>query len=279
MKIPVMLTFDLDAETLWLSRDPNNAQRPVTLSQGHYGAKVGAPRILDLLEKYDIRATWFIPAWTVEKYADLVRRIAAAGHEIGHHGDLHEWPETLGPEREREVMERGLHVIEKVTGQRPVGYRSPAWEFSPTTLRYLLEYKFLYSSNFMDDDAPYVHQVDGKPTGLVELPVGWHIDDAPFALYNVRIPGRNIHAPSAILEIWQEEFAGLYDEGKPLVLTMHPQLMRPFRARLLEEFIRFAAGFPGVAFERCRDVAERVRSAGGWPAPPAGAKGGPEGGR
>jgi peptidoglycan/xylan/chitin deacetylase (PgdA/CDA1 family) len=205
------------------------------LSQGIYGPEVGLPRILKLLQKYSIPATFFVPGYVIEKHRAAIEEIVQGGHEIGHHGYLHEWPDTLTSEQEREVFELGIDRIRSITGKAPAGYRSPAWEFSSKTMDYLQEFGFLYSSNMMDNDEPYVHD-----NGIVELPVQWYLDDAPFFLYSVRLPGRTIHPPSAVLETWQEEFSALYEEGKSMVLTLHPQIIgRAYRVKMLESFIQF----------------------------------------
>lgn len=259
-RTPVVLTFDLDGETLWTARDARNADLPVTLSQGTFGPRRGAPRLMDLLERHGIRATFFVPGQTADRYPALLKELVARGHELGAHGYAHLWPDQCTPAQEREEMERGLESLRRAAGAEVVGYRSPAWEFGPGTMALLLEKTFLYSSNFMDDDAPYLHA-----NGLVELPVQWYLDDAPFALYSVRIPGRQIHPPSSIEEIWREEFLAMHDEARPFLLTMHPQLAgHGFRVRLLERLIRFMKGFPGVEFQTARQLAERVKAGGGW---------------
>lgn len=186
-KFPVVLTFDVDGETLWIARDPKNWERPVTLSQGQYGPKVAVPRILKLLDKYDIKATFFIPGYIMDTYPEMAKAVHQAGHEIAHHGYYHEWPENFASEEEeRQSFERGIEAIQKITGQKPAGYRSPAWEFSPWTIKILQDLDFLYSANMMDNDAPYIHH------GLVELPVQWCLDDAAFWLYSSKIPGKTI---------------------------------------------------------------------------------------
>src|ERR1700733_4927510 len=126
----VMLTFDFDAETLWISRDLANWKRPGTLSQGTYGAKVGVPMILVLLREYGLKATYFVPGWTAEKYASRVESVLRDGHEVGHHGYLHEWIDPDFPEREREALEKGLAALKTSVGVTPSGYRSPAGETS-----------------------------------------------------------------------------------------------------------------------------------------------------
>lgn len=259
---PVMLTFDLDAETLWTARDPANVSRPITLSQGRYGWKIGVGRILSLLARYEIRSTFFVPGEVIRDHEKVVTAILEGGHEIAHHSWSHRWILNLSPDEEREEMERGIEIIERVTGRRPAGYRSPAAEFSPITMDLLHEHAFSYSSNFFDDDAPYLHMREGRLSDLVEFPFAWVLDDAPFFLYSVSLPGRTMHPPSAVLEAWQDEFSGLYAEDLQFTLAMHPQIIgRPSRIAMLERFIRFVRAHPNVWIARCDDVAAALRPA------------------
>ncbi|MEW6262434.1 MAG: polysaccharide deacetylase [Thermodesulfobacteriota bacterium] len=256
---PVLLTFDLDAETLWTARDPENAKRPIALSQGRYGTKIGADRVLRLLAKYRLPATFFIPGMVIEAHPDLSRRILEAGHEIGHHSYSHRWLDNLPPEEERLEMDRAWNIIKDLTGEPPRGYRSPAGEFTPQTFSLLLEYGFAYSSNFFDDEAPYKHVLDGRKTDLVELPFAWALDDAPFFLYSNRLVGRVMAPPSAVLETWQREFDVMSAEGKCYVLAMHPQIIgRGSRITILEELIRYILGHPRAYFSRCDRLVEEI---------------------
>src|SRR5271165_3778482 len=142
----VMLTFDFDAETLWISRDPSNWKRLGTLSQGTFGAKVGVPKILEMLRDHGLKATFFVPGWTAEKYVNRIEAMLKDNHEIGHHGYLHEWIEPGFPDREREALEKGLEALKKTVGVRPSGYRSPAGEISESMVGLLAEHKFLMTA-------------------------------------------------------------------------------------------------------------------------------------
>jgi peptidoglycan/xylan/chitin deacetylase (PgdA/CDA1 family) len=262
--VDVLLTFDLDGETLWISRDEENLKRPIVLSQGAYGPKVGAWRILKLLERYGITSTFFVPGWIAERYGPLVEDILRRHHEIAHHGYLHEWPTNMGPQEERDKFELALETLRRITGRDPVGYRSPAWEFSAVTLKLLAEKHFLYSSNAMDSDAPYEHVIDGKPSGVIELPVSWTLDDAPHFLLSLTTPGRVVQNARQILEMWIDEFDGLVADGEPrvCVLTMHPQIIgRPSRVLMLENFIKHVRACPQAGFATCREAAERFKGA------------------
>lgn len=247
----VMLTFDLDAETLWLSGDMANSSKTGMLSQGTYGPRAAVPLILDLLERRGVPATFFIPSWTIEQHPDAARAIAAAGYEIGHHGYIHEHPTSLSLEEEESVLAGGIEVIERLTGERPAGYRSPAWEFSSNTLDLLARYGFRYSSNLMSDFLPFTH----PGTDLVELPVQWITDDAPFFYF--RAGGqRPISSAENVYQVWAEEFQGIYRHGGLFNLTMHPQLIgRPGRMLMLERMLDFIGGFPDVWFASGREIA------------------------
>lgn len=255
-KIVVILCFDLDAESLWLARDPSNIDRPVMMSQGEYGPKVGVPRILRLLRKFDIKSTFFVTGWAVERYPEVVDNISSEGHEIAHHGYHHEWLTNLDLDQEKEILEKGITLIEEASGARPLGYRSPSWEFSSHTLKLLNDYGFRYSSNMMNSDLPYKHTVAGGETTLVEIPVQWVLDDAPYFLYSLRLPGRVMFDPSHVYSIWSKEFEAFYREELCFVLTMHPQVIgRPSRIAMLEQLIKYMRGYPDVWFARAIEVA------------------------
>ncbi len=253
---PVLLTFDLDGELLWTSRDPKNWNRPIALSQGAYGHQVGVDRILNLLAKYGLHCTFFVPGMIIERNRNVVQRILDAGHEVAHHSYSHRWMETLSQDEERDEFRKGIDLITGISGRKPLGWRSPAAEFNPWTMDLLLEYGFLYSSNFFDRDEPYKHVVNGKKTELIEFPFAWVLDDAPFFLYSIQLVGRVMMPPSFVLEHWTAEFDTLYAEKKCFVLAMHPQIIgRPSRITLLEKLIQYIQGHQNVWFARCDEVA------------------------
>lgn len=255
--VAVTLSFDFDAETLWLSRNPENLHRPVLLSHGAYAYKVAAPRILELLNRHRILSTFFIPGWVAERHPELVREIKGQGHEVGHHGYLHEAPHTLTESEEREILNKGISILEGITHERPRGYRSPSWEYSPKTVSLLSEHGFTYTSAMMDDEIPYRYE-----SGLMELPVQWVLDDACFFLFSPNPPlSRVIASPDWVYSIWKSEFDGYYQEGHYFLLTMHPQFMgRPHRIQMLEQLIRHMKRQKGVWFARCMDVANHFLS-------------------
>jgi peptidoglycan/xylan/chitin deacetylase (PgdA/CDA1 family) len=235
-------TFDLDAESVWtaeIESDPR-FDTPSIRTRGGFGPEVAVPRILDVLERHDVRATFFVPGVVVEEHPEVVGSIADAGHELGHHGYTHRSPTELSRKEEVEEIQRGLTAHEDVLGQRPVGYRSPAADLGEHTLQLLAEYDFAYESSLLDDDRPYVHDLASGRT-LVELPFAWHLDDWPYFGYNMWPPvGRGTIAPTAdVFDSWTREFRGLYRRERCFVLTMHPQLIgRAGRIDAFEELLQ-----------------------------------------
>jgi len=257
---PLMLTFDLDAETMWTARDPAYAKRPILMSQGAYGWKVGIQRVLALLERYGIKATFFIPGLVAEQRPAVVHDVLARGHEVAHHSYSHRWIVNLRPEEEREEMQKGMEVLTALTGRRPRGWRSPAAEFSEITLDLIREYGFDYSSNFFDDDSPYLLEIGGRRTDIVELPFRWVLDDAPFFQYSIVLPGRTLQAPSDVLEAWKSEFDVLYAEDRMMMVGMHPEIIgQPSRIKVLEGLIEHALAHPNVWIGRCDEISDDLR--------------------
>jgi peptidoglycan/xylan/chitin deacetylase (PgdA/CDA1 family) len=252
----VMLTFDFDAETLWISRNPENIKRPGILSQGKYGANVGVPKILEVLREFDLKATFFVPGWTAEKHTDEVESILKDSHEVGHHGYLHEWITPDKPEEELASFDKGLEALKRTVGVNPKGYRSPAGETSPNMIRIMTDHGFLYDSSMMDHVNPYRHQLDDGRLGPVELPWHWSTDDAPYVLFSIERP-RAIFSNEQIKMVWQDEFREIYKWGGLFDLVMHPQCTgRPARLSLLREMITFIQSFPGVWIATGSEVAQ-----------------------
>ena len=260
-ELSVVLTFDMDAETLWMARDPEAARKPVWLSQGRYGPIEGLPRILSLLHEREVPATFFVPGLVAERYPEAMESLLAVGIEVGHHSYSHTWSEHLDESAERDEMARGMEVLEKVTGSRPRGWRSPAAEFTEHTVDLLEEFGFEYSSNMFDADSPYLLRNGERTTEIVEFPFAWLLDDAPFWLYSNRLPGRSMAAPSAVLETWTREFDGLAEEtDRCLVLGMHPQVVgRPSRMWVLGQFAEHVQSSGKARFTTLGSLNDEVR--------------------
>ena len=253
----VAISFDSDHETGELREGGELIGR---LSQGQYGNRAGIPRILALLQKYAIPATFYVPAVSAMLHPDEQRRVAAEGHEIGIHGWIHERNSILPEASERDLQMRSADMLEKVSGQRPVGIRTPSWDFSPHTLAITRDMGLLYDSSLMADDDCYELLLDGQPTGVVELPVEWIRDDAVYFNMNRFASLRPYTPPSAVLEIFRREFDAAYAEGGLFQLTMHPHIIgHRSRMMILEELIRHIRAHAGIWFATHADVARYVK--------------------
>lgn len=256
-RVAVALSFDFDNETPSL-RDKQTS--PSLLSQGEYGSRAGLPRVLDLLERYDIRASFFVPAVSALLYPEDVKRIVAAGHEVGVHGWIHERNSMLREEDERALMKRAIDTLTELVGRRPVGLRTPSWDYSPHTLKLIQEMGLFYDSSLMADDVPYEVLADGEPTGIVELPVEWILDDYPYFGMSRFAAIRPHTPPSHVYEIWAAEFDRAYEEGGVFLLTMHPHIIgHRSRIGILERLIQHIRGRSGVWFATHEEVARYAK--------------------
>jgi peptidoglycan/xylan/chitin deacetylase (PgdA/CDA1 family) len=253
----VALSFDSDHETNELRDGGKSIAR---LCWGQYGNRVGVPRILALLARYGVPATFYVPAVSALIYPDEQRRLVGEGHELGIHGWIHELNSVLDYEAERELLLRAADTLERVGGTRPVGMRTPSWDFSPHTLRIAREMGLAYDSSLMADEDCYELLLDGEPTGVIELPVEWVRDDAVYFMMHRFQSLRPYTPPAEVLDIFRRELDAAYDEGGIFQLTMHPHVIG-YRSRIwiLEEIIRHARGKAGTWFATHAQVVDWVK--------------------
>jgi len=254
----VALSFDSDHETNELREGGESIGK---LSQGQYGNRQGIPRILDILHRHSVPASFYVPAVTALLYPDEQRRVAAEGHEVALHGWIHERNSVLPEAAERDLMLRAADTLERLVGQRPVGIRTPSWDFSPATLAIAKDMGLLYDSSLMADVDCYELLLDGQPTGIVELPVEWIRDDAVYFNMNRFAALRPYTAPTDVLDIFRRELEAAHREGGLFQLTMHPHVIG-YRSRIwiLEELIRHAKSLGGVWFATHAQVVRHVRA-------------------
>ncbi len=257
-RVAVALSFDVDNETVNLRFGQPTVGE---LSQGQYGARVGLPRILGLLDRQAIPATFFVPAMSLMIDPSQVSLIKKSGHhEFGVHGWIHEMNTAVPGDVERRLVQQALDTLTALTGTRPVGYRAPSWNFSPNTMSIVRDLGFTYESSLMADERPYELDQNGQPTGIVELPVEWIMDDAP--LFSPR--GSNYASPREVAQVWMDEFDRAYQEGTLFLLTMHPHVTgHRSRITALELLIAHIKSKPGVWFATHRAVAEYVKAQAG----------------
>jgi peptidoglycan/xylan/chitin deacetylase (PgdA/CDA1 family) len=253
-RVAVLLSFDVDNETIALRYGEPTIG---ALSQGEYGARVALGRVVDLLDRHQIPASFFIPSMSLRLnpgMADVIKR--SGRHEFAVHGWIHELNSRLPADEERELLVRAIDHLTEATGERPVGYRAPSWNFSPNTLSIIRELGFMYESSLMADDRPYELLAAGEPTGIVELPVEWILDDAPL----LNPSGTRYSSPRDVLQVYIDEFDMAYEEGTMFLLTMHPHYIgHRSRIVILEGLIDHIRSKGDVWFATHREAAEYVK--------------------
>jgi peptidoglycan/xylan/chitin deacetylase (PgdA/CDA1 family) len=242
-------TFDVDAESCVLAHDPAAASRMSLMSHQAYGPRVAMPKLLAMLRRRRVLATFFVPGFTAECYPQVVEAILADGHEIGHHGYLHE--QMLGIDRDTEAryLDRGLQALQAVGGVVPVGYRAPWWEMNWHTPGLLAERGFRYDSSLLDGDAPYRLAVDAEGSAtVIEIPVDWALDDwEQYAFYPGWTGSGVIESPAKAREMWALEAAAQHAQGGCFVLTNHPFISgRPARLVALEQLVEEVLALEGM---------------------------------
>jgi peptidoglycan/xylan/chitin deacetylase (PgdA/CDA1 family) len=255
-RMAVALSFDPDHETLPL-RDGETS--PGAMSRGEFGSRVGARRILTLLDEFAIPATFFVPAVSALLHPQEVKDYAAAGHEIGAHGWIHERNALLGHQDEFELTRRSLDTLEGLVGRRPIGIRTPSADFSESTVDILGRLGFRYDSSLMADDMPYEIVSDGKPTGIVEVPMEWIRDDAPYFMMARYGPQRPYTAPRAWGEIMRDEFDSAYADGAVFQLVCHPHIVgHRSRMHALRGLVEHMRTHPDVWYATHGELADYV---------------------
>ena len=256
-RVAVGLSFDVDNATATLST--GNLDYEI-LSRGEYGAVDGLPRILRMLERQQVPASFFIPAASAVLHPAMIEQIKAGrlNHEIGVHGWIHERLPLLNDEKEEQrLLSLSIETLTKLVGKKPVGYRAPSWKFSKWTMGQVQAAGFLYDSSLMASDDPYELLLDGKPTGIVELPIERILDDAPYFGGNA---DGSMPSVSGVLEVFQSEFDVAYEEGGLYLLTMHPHMIgHRSRVAMLERLVQHMKGKGGVWFATHEQIALHVK--------------------
>jgi peptidoglycan/xylan/chitin deacetylase (PgdA/CDA1 family) len=255
-RVAVCLSFDVDNESYLLAAGQTS---PTTLSAADFGAQSGLPRILALLDKYNVPASFFIPAVSALLHPEMIPAILKRGrHEIGVHGWIHESPPAINDAAEEErLLNQAIDYLTKATGKRPVGYRAPGWAFSQYTLGLIRKAGFLYDSSLQAMDEPYEIVSNGEPTGMVELAIDWTLTETPYLGRGGTMP-----SPELLYQLYKDEFDGAYQDRTMFILTLHPHVTG-HRApiRHLDQLIAYMKSKPGVWFATCEQVARYVKAA------------------
>ena len=255
-RVAVCISFDVDNETLSLSQ---GVTATGSLSAGEFGALAGLRRVLDVLDRQDIPASFFIPAVSAMLHPHMIQDIVKRNrHEIGVHGWIHEHAPKLKDRAEEErLLTQSIDYLTKAVGKRPVGFRAPSWAVSHYTIGLIANAGFLYDSSLMAMDEPYELYSDGRPTGLVELPVDWALDDVPYFG-----PGGTLPSPDLVFKVYRDDFDVAYKEGTMFLLTLHPHVIgRRSRIDHLESLIAYIKSKPDVWFATAEQIASHVKEA------------------
>lgn len=269
-RLAVSLAADFDAHCLWMGTF--GVSSPGYLSRGEFGAEVGVPRLLELFARHGIRTTWCTPAHTLQTFPDQCARIVDAGHEVAAHGCYHEQVPMLSADEERRLLALQLAEHERLLGRRPIGYRSPAWDFSGATLGLLEEFGFLWDSSLMGRDFEAyrprpVTTVDreagnrfGPPSPIVEIPVSWFLDDFP--ALDLLPRGGTMGSTDTLLARWKDHFDFAYERvpGGVFALTVHPQTIgRAHAFMMFERFVEYVVAHDRVWVTTLGDIAATWR--------------------
>jgi peptidoglycan/xylan/chitin deacetylase (PgdA/CDA1 family) len=253
-RVAVCLSFDVDNESYLLAAGETS---PNTLSAGDYGAQSGLPRILRLLDKHQVPASFFIPAVSAMLHPEMIPAIVKnPKNEVGVHGWIHEYlPALPNAAEEERLLDQAIDYLTKASGKRPVGYRAPAWAFSKNTIGLLQKKGFFYDSSLMAMDEPYELLSNDKPAGMVELAIDWTLTETPYLGRDGTMP-----SPDHLFQLYKEEFDGAYEEGTMFILTLHPHVVgHRAPAHQLDQFIAYMKSKPGVWFATAEQIARYVK--------------------
>lgn len=262
-KCAVAITVNLKGEYFWLSMFPDSINKPKTLSLGTFGINVGLKRVLNLLNNYNIKSTFFIPGAIAEKYETSVLDILVKGHEIANHGYEQENFALLTKEEQRAYLSKTNEIIKKVTGRTPIGFRAPEGEVTYETYELLEEMGFLYDSTLMDDDRPYYMEIADKDYNILQLPIKWQLNDFPYFAFNYSpaFPagqGR-IASYSSVLKNWIYEYEGYKNNSLAYILQIEPQTIgTPGRILMLKNFIEHVNKSNDAWFCTCSEICDYI---------------------
>ena len=262
-RVAVMLTFDDDTQSFLLRDGTTEA---TALSAPDYGAQTGTPRLLEILDRHQVPATFFVTGVDSLIHPELVASLLKSGrNEIGIHGWIHEYPPGLDSEDEEErLLDKAIARISSITGKKPAGYRAPSWAFSPYTMELIRKKGFAYDSSLQSSEVPYKILAKGQDTGVVEIPIDWTLTETPYLGAMGHMP-----SPDLLFDLYKQEFDGAYKEGTTFILTLHPYLSgHRSPMQHLDELITYMQSKPGVWFTTCGQLAEYVRKSSQPPAEP-----------
>lgn len=279
--------IDVDVAATWLNTGDGSAVNPTDISRGVYGAVVGIGRLLKLLDKYGIRATWFVPGHTIESFPEHLRPILDGGHEFGLHGYTHERTADMSEQQQRDILKKSIEVMTEFTGKKPKGWTGPSWSTSRRTPHLLEEYGVEYDHSFMHHDCQmyylpyqdfdYVETDLTKPasywmkplgptkeSSLVVVPANWHVDDSPPLNFKPKqLTTHGFVSPHVVESLWMEQFDYFYREYDTFVfpISIHPQISgKPQNVLMHERIIEYINEHEGVEWMTMEEMVAEFKS-------------------
>ncbi|KIW62600.1 hypothetical protein PV04_10760 [Phialophora macrospora] len=273
--------IDVDAVANWINTCDGSPQDPTNVSRGIYGATVGLDRLLKLLDKYNIKASFFTPAHSIQSFPKQLEKVRDAGHEIGLHGYTHEYPSLMSEAQQRDVLTRSIKVLTDFCSKKPLGYTAPAWATSKELIAQLEEFGILYDHSFMYHDfqmhfAPdcshswvetdHKHEAEYwmrpmtsmKPSKVVEIPANWHLDDWPPFQPVLGKPSHGYVDDQTVERLWKKQFDFAYREYDEFVfpISIHPQVSgKPHVILMHERIIEYINSHEGVEWMTMGEMA------------------------
>ena len=259
-KCAAAITFDIDTDSILHLEHRERADTMLSSLSWLKYDEVAVPRILDMYRQCGIKQTFFYPAWCMERYPHLVDMILEGGHEIAAHGYIHEDPNKLPREEEHYWLRRQIEVIEKMTGQRPRGWRGPLYNASKYSPDLLIEEGFIYDATLMGDDVPYILKT--AQGSVIELPSHWAMDDWPHYTHSMDMNYMmTIKSPDEAMNVFMSEFEAMYDFGGLWVTVWHPFVSgRLARCRRVLQMIEYMQNKGSVWFATMEEIALHVQA-------------------
>lgn len=203
----------------------------------------GTIRILDLLDAVGIKGTFFVPGIAAVKYRELMNKVLERGHEIGIQGYSHRNMGLMTEEEQREDIRKSRETVKRLFSVEPVGFRAADGELTLRTLEIAKEEGIKYSSTLQNYDVPYWNCINRKKETLLELPIFWSLNDAPYFQYYFDPPipysQSRISSVHGVLDNWMREWRMCVRNHGCLILQIDPIISgETSKLIMLEEFLR-----------------------------------------
>ena len=243
-------SVDVDATSPWLWEHRKKPPNTIAAHEHRqYGMRKGLARMVTMLDRIGVQGSFFVPGVVAQDNPDLLPGLLDRGHEIALHGYYHEIVSETSDAQFSDALGQSIDLFVAQTGQRPKGFRSPAWELTSHMLRELKSAS-LWDSSLMGNDTPYC--IDG----VTELPVRWENDDAVFFKF-LGVGGNVPHPEYDVERRWLDETTSQIRDGGLFMLTVHDWISgRTARVDMLERIFQQLIDNDQVWIATCSQIAD-----------------------